>query len=241
MEITKIVFMGQTYITTDYLSFGRYDNSCEIERANVLFALRLVTDLWHGEITYDPDEDSIDVDVPDENPNKCLRTGADPSHPDFKDHIDWPHSQAPVAIQHLSYYGQRLFILEDTATQYDFIHLLEEYPLIDDETDSEVEAILQDHNWKTNISEDLQLLIVEYAKANDAAKALLRYDPDDPDDEPSPKFKEEHLKAAFWEAYQQLGSPGYFENTTWVIPGYHYLMPAIVKKLLNNKSPPTPM
>lgn len=205
MDITKVNAFGHNYVTTDLLAFGDYDNSSDIERANALFALRTAANAWNGEILY-TNEHTIEESLDD--PSLVLRTGCDPKTKDWRKHVEWPYSTPPKAIHHLTAPGsfEQVYVREDIAQAIGLLDALQEYPLLDDDTNSEVEAIIQDASWASYIYQELQPHLPNH-------------------------IDEQHAKAAFWEALKLIGHYGHIENTTWTGFDIQTLLPNILKKL----------
>lgn len=201
MNITRITAFRHAYVTTDLLAFGDYDNSSDIERANALFALRTAANAWHGEILYTAEHT---IEASDSFNGKILRTGVSPTKDDFNNLVE--ANTAPNAIHYITQHGEQVYIREDIASSSGLLDALQEYPLLDDDTNSEVEAIIQDASWSSYIYDELQ--------------------PNIPED-----TKEAHAKAAFWEALKSTGHYGHIENTTWTGFNIKDLLPAILKKL----------
>lgn len=203
MKITRITAWGHNYVTTDFLAFGDYDNSSDIERANALFALRTAANAWNGEILY-TGAHTIYCNLEDKS--LILKSGYDPMRPNFQKVTPWEHSNPPKAIRYTTSFGEQVYIREDIASTEGLLDALQEYPLLDDETQSEVEAIIQDASWSSYIYDELQPSLPEHVT-------------------------EAHAKAAFWEALKDTGNYGHIESTTWTGFDTKQLLPSILKKL----------
>lgn len=122
---------GKTYVSHDTLSFGDYDNSCAVERANV----RVLREAHPGFESYSFSDWDQEQRLERSETTK------------FREWIDiLPESE--IVELYGSYGSIQIWIREDIDEENGYTAALEDYPCLDDEAISEIETEIEEEYIK---------------------------------------------------------------------------------------------
>jgi len=128
---------GIKYISCDYLSFGDYDNSCAIERANVRYLKSKVR--------------KSSIDSHSMNDWEYLSK----EYTIERGHIWSPIETKKKMVETYGGYGSiQLWIREDVWKEMELASL-DNYPALDDELVSEIEMEMENEAWENDVKSDL--------------------------------------------------------------------------------------
>ena len=149
---TKELVNGIKYISCEYLSFGDYDNSCAVERANVRYLKE------HNDL-----KDSIESwSMGDFDRGDYLSD----NHRSENGFATWqPIESDSKLIETYGGYGSiQLWIREDIWNEME-LDQLEDYCVLDDDMVSQIEMEMENEAWDSYIKSDLiKLLPDEYSE-----------------------------------------------------------------------------
>lgn len=204
------------YITNSGLTFSDHDGSDEVQRANVLYALRELLNLHHGELQYNG-EGNITIDQGYASSpasafayHGVLITARRPSETNER-HMIWNSMRHPKAVVFCTpttfelwvdaalYHANRLYPAEKPGTH------------LSNDSIEEVQAIMQDYSWEHYIGDELDAEIMRYLKtthATDPKRCLL-------DNLQRPRFTREQLKSAFWKLAKAHQKTWSYTNGRW--------------------------
>lgn len=206
----------RNYITNSGLAFSDHDGSNEVQRANVLYTLRSILNLFAGQLEYAGNGDIvIDKGYAASTSDAyayhgVLCTANRPSETNER-HLIWRSERHPKAVvfrtpttfelwvDALSYETYKLFLVEKPG-----VHLF-------NDSIEEVRAIIQDYSWEHYIGDELNAEIMRYLKtthATDPKRCLL-------DNLQRPRFTSEQLKSAFWELAKAHQKTWSYTNGRW--------------------------
>jgi len=151
-KLTKELVNGIKYVSCEYLSFGDYDNSCAVERANVRYLKE-----------HDDLKDSIDNwSMGDFDRGDYLSTSirSDNGFPTWQ-----PIESDSKLIECYGGCGSiQLWLREDVWNEME-LDQLEDYYIIDDDMVFQVEMDMENEAWESYIKSDLiRLLPDEYSQ-----------------------------------------------------------------------------
>lgn len=129
MEDKKTFDNGNTYLTHNLLSFGDYDNSCAVERANVKCLKKIY-----------PEYEKFWIEIWD---NKETWRGI-PINP-----------ESEIIEVYGAYGSMQIWIRQDIEEKEEYIRCLEDYPALDDEIVTEIEVEIEEECWNNWIREEL--------------------------------------------------------------------------------------
>jgi hypothetical protein len=228
VEWQQTQLFSTDYFTHTHIQFGDLDSSCEGERANVLFALRELTNKWEGDIEYNPKQDKVQpINTTKETQPNLLQwrvwgvlvTGYNPAEPEERAMFDdlWSIPRPPNAILYQHLHGQVLFIRGDLLEEHNFRTALNTDPVLCSDSNEEVELILRDSAWEHTVKQDLEESFVHLWKTTSAGhKRLCGWIVDhDGTGGGVCHVNPKHLKDAFHQYLTNRNDFGYFDNTVW--------------------------
>jgi hypothetical protein len=231
-EWSTVKLFGWNYHTHPCLQFGDYDNSCEAERGNVLFAIKDSANIWSGQVEYNPKLDKVlihGVDIT--NPNAMRRAFAEygiqysslpydeATTTDIE--ADWEAIQIrgdpPHAILYTYTTSTVLFVRNDVYEGSEYREALETDDILSDDSNEEVELILRDSAWTHTVRGDLEQALIHIWKTDhelhaDMCGVIVRHTGRG---EGEIIVRDKLLKDAFWQHLHERNDFGHFENTAW--------------------------
>lgn len=222
----RLTIHGVKYIRPPACSFGDYDNSSEVERANVLAVLRLAT----GVATFDEDSLMCSVGHMQGLSANYIRYSGSLDQCDdgymgirstslLRDEVQAvlaTTERGPGVIHVTGEHGfEEVWIAEWFDEEHTILDALEDYPLLDDHIHQDVEWVLQRSAWKSFLRDEL---CGELLGIPDHGLPLTSDDELD--------ISDAELWSAFTDVLSERGDWGHFENTSWCV-GLKKLVPLV--------------
>ena len=137
----KVLANGIEYISCNYLSFGDYDNSCAVERANVRYLKEL---------------DELKESIDSWSMESWERGDYHSNEKDSFGLYKWLpiETDAKLVECYGSYNSIQLWVRKDVWKELE-LDSLEDYCSLNDEMVSEIEMEMEDEAWENNVKSDL--------------------------------------------------------------------------------------